>query len=664
LLAAVKQAVLQAPKRFLVGRPLRTGQMGETLLPKKLALPVFCSDPLSSVAYATEEILLALGLGGLAMFYLSWWVGAATVFLLLVVTTSYRQTCHAYPNGGGAYAVSRANLGENASLVAASALLIDYVMTVAVSVAAGVANIISALPFLGAHAVAISIGLIAVVAVMNLRGVKESGRAFAIPTYGFVVSVFLMVVVGLIRTFFGHTPTAESAHLTVHATHSTAGAAVVLLGLRAFAQGCTALTGVEAVSNGVPNFKRPKSRNAATTLTIMGLLAVGMFAGITALASIAQVHIASSPAQLGGAPRGYEQKTVIAQLGSAVFGHGSVLFFLVQAFTAAILVLAANTAFNGFPILASILGGDGYLPRQFARRGDRLVFSNGIVILSLLAGALIWAFDASTTRLIQLYIIGVFVSFTLSQAGMVKHWGEELRRRPARASAIHRSRAINLVGAVLTALVLVIVLVTKFTHGAWIVVVTMPVVFLMMKAIHRHYQRVAAELEAGEDGVPLPSRIHAVVLVSKLHTPTLRALAFARATRPSTMIALSVATSEEEASALQRQWGERDLPVPLKILDSPYRDITGPVLDYVGRIRMKSPRDVVCVFIPEYVVGRWWEHLLHNQSAFRLKARLLFRPGVMVTSVPWQLGSAEAALARGAEDASFAARKHVRSGAA
>jgi amino acid transporter len=664
LLTAVKQAVLQAPKRFLVGRPLRTGQMGETLLPKKLALPVFCSDPLSSVAYATEEILLALSLGGLAMFYLSWWVGAATVFLLLVVTTSYRQTCHAYPNGGGAYAVSRANLGENASLVAASALLIDYVMTVAVSVAAGVANIISALPSLSSHAVGISIGLIAVVAVMNLRGVKESGRAFAIPTYGFVVSVFLMVMVGLVRTAFGHTPTAESAHLTVHATHSTAGAAVVLLGLRAFAQGCTALTGVEAVSNGVPNFKRPKSRNAATTLTIMGMLAVGMFAGITALASIAHVHIAGSPQQLGGAPRGYEQKTVIAQLGSAVFGHGSVLFFLVQAFTAAILVLAANTAFNGFPILASILGGDGYLPRQFARRGDRLVFSNGIVILSLLAGALIWAFDASTTRLIQLYIIGVFVSFTLSQAGMVKHWGEELRRRPAQASAIHRSRAINFVGAVLTALVLVIVLVTKFTHGAWIVVVTMPVVFLMMKAIHRHYGRVAAELAAGEDGVPLPSRIHAVVLVSKLHTPTLRALAFARATRPSTLTALSVATSEEEASALQREWGERDIPVALKILDSPYRDITGPVLDYVGRIRMKSPRDVVCVFIPEYVVGRWWEHLLHNQSAFRLKARLLFRPGVMVTSVPWQLGSAEAALARRAEDASFAARKHVRSGAA
>ncbi|MFL6051360.1 MAG: APC family permease [Actinoallomurus sp.] len=662
----MKQAVLQLPKRFLVGRPLRTGQMGETLLPKKLALPVFCSDPLSSVAYATEQILLALSLGGLAMFALSWWVGAGVVFLLLVVTASYRQTCHAYPNGGGAYTVSRANLGENASLVAASALLIDYVMTVAVSVAAGVANIVSAFPVLGPHAVLISLVLIAVLAVMNLRGVKESGTAFAVPTYGFVASIFIMLAVGLLRVLTGHVPTAESAGIGVHAMHSTVGAAAVLLALRAFAQGCTALTGVEAVSNGVPNFKPPKSRNAAGTLTVMGLLAVTMFGGVTILASAAHVHIAEDPGQLVGAPHGYEQKTVIAQLGAAVFGHGSMFFFLVQAFTAAILVLAANTAFNGFPILASILGGDGYLPRQFARRGDRLVFSNGIVILSLLAGALIWAFNASTTRLIQLYIIGVFVSFTLSQTGMVKHWGGELRRLtdPAARRSVHRSRAMNLVGAVLTGLVLVIVLLTKFVHGAWIVVVTMPLVFLMMKGIQRHYRRVAAELEPGEEGVPLPSRIHAVVLVSKVHTPTLRALAFARATRPHTLTALSVATSQEEADRLEREWAERDIPVPLTILDSPYRDITGPVLEYVTRIRLKSPRDVVSVFIPEYVVGRWWEHVLHNHSALRLKARLLFRPGLMVTSVPWQLGSAEAALARHTEGAEFAARTRVRPGAA
>jgi hypothetical protein len=351
-------------------------------------------------------------------------------------------------------------------------------------------------------------------------------------------------------------------------------------------------------------------------------------------------------------------------------GGSSPLFYLVQTFTAAILVLAANTAFNGFPILASILGEDGFLPRQFSRRGDRLVFSNGIVILTLLAALLIWAFDASTTRLIQLYILGVFVSFTLSQWGMVRHWTRLLRvERPtadeARRRSMHRSRLINGVGGTLTALVLVIVLITKFTHGAYIVCIAMPILFVLMKGIRRHYDRVAAELLPGDAGVALPSRIHGVVLVSKLHTPTLRALAFARATRPSTLTALTVRTAHSETEALQREWAERDIPVPLTILDSPYRDITGPILDYVARIRLKSPRDVVCVFIPEYVVGSWWEHLLHNQSALRLKARLLFRGGVMVTSVPWQLGSAfepDGAELTRQEEATLAARRRVRTG--
>jgi hypothetical protein len=370
------------------------------------------------------------------------------------------------------------------------------------------------------------------------------------------------------------------------------------------------------------------------------VITVTMFVGITWLAMAAQVHVASDPSGLVGAPTGYQQPTVIAQLGTAVFGH-SVLFFAVQAFTAAILVLAANTAFNGFPILASILGEDGYLPRQFARRGDKLVFSNGVVVLTALTCLLIWAFNASTTRLIQLYIIGVFVSFTLSQAGMVRHWVKALAREadPARRRRIQRSRAINAFGAVFTALVLVIVLVTKFAHGAWIVVIAMPAVFAMMKAIYRHYARVADELSPGPAGVTLPSRIHAVVLVSKLHTPTLRALAFARATRPDTLTAVTARTSAAETERLVREWRERGIPVPLVALESPFRDITGPVLTYVARLRRESPRDVVVVFIPEYVVRHWWEHLLHNQSALRLKARLLFQPGVMVTSVPWQLGT-------------------------
>jgi hypothetical protein len=338
---------------------------------------------------------------------------------------------------------------------------------------------------------------------------------------------------------------------------------------------------------------------------------------------------------------------VIAQLGAAVFGSQSIFFYVVQAFTAAILVLAANTAFNGFPILASILGGDGYLPRQLHRRGDRLVFSNGIVILAGLAGLLIWAFDASTTRLIQLYIIGVFVSFTLSQWGMVRHWTTRLRPAagappdgPARRS-MHRSRLINGVGAVFTGLVLIVVLITKFTHGAYIVVVAMPALYLLMRGIRRHYDRVSVETTPSAGGAAMPSRIHGVVLVSKLHSPTLRALAFARATRPTTLTAVTVQQNADETDALVREWDERGIPVPLKILSSPYRDITGPVLAYVNDIRQKSPRDVVCVFIPEYVVGHWWEQLLHNQSALRLKARLLFQPGVMVTNVPWQMGTTD-----------------------
>jgi amino acid transporter len=628
---------------------MRSDLMHETLLPKKLALPVFCSDPLSSNAYATEEILLMLSVGGLTLLYLTPWIAAAVVVLLVVVVASYRQTCHAYPTGGGAYAVSRANLGRNASLVAASALLVDYVLTVAVSVAAGVANIVSAVPQLAPHAVGLALGLVVLLALMNLRGVRESGTVFAVPTYGFVACVFVMLGAGLLNLILGDTPQAESAAFTVTPQHQVSGLLVVAVALRAFASGCTALTGVEAVSNGVPNFKPPKSRNAATTLTVMGALTVAMFVGITAFALITGVHVAADPAQLVGAPPGYEQRTVIGQVAGAIFDYHSLGFYAILAFTAAILVLAANTAFNGFPILASILGEDGFLPRQFSRRGDRLVFSNGIVILALFAALLIWAFDASTTALIQLYIIGVFVSFTLSQAGMVVHWTRLLadpqpdHERPA---MMKRARAINAIGAAVTAVVLLIVLITKFTHGAWIVVLAMPAVFWVMTAIRRHYDRVDAELRPGPAGVTLPSRIHAVVLVSKLHTPTLQALAFARATRPDTLVALTVRSNPVETAALEHQWIERDIPVPLVTLDSPYRDLTRPALDYIRQIRRESPRDVVSVFVPEYVVGHWWEQLLHNQSALRLKARMLFQPGVMLTSVPWQLGSAEALEAR------------------
>ncbi|HET7735021.1 MAG TPA: APC family permease [Nocardioidaceae bacterium] len=618
--------------------------MEHTLLPKKLALPVFCSDPLSSNAYATEEILLVLSLGGLAFLRLAPWVALGVVVLLVIVIASYRQTCHAYPNGGGAYAVSRANLGRSASLVAASALLVDYVLTVAVSVAAGVSNMVSAAPSLAPHAVGLSVVLVVVLTLMNLRGVRESGSVFAIPTYGFVLCVFTMLALGLAKTFAGTAPVAESASIGVHPEYQVGGLVLVGLVLRAFASGCTALTGVEAVSNGVPNFQKPKARNAAATLSIMGALTICMFVGITALAMIADVHVAEDPEQLVGASADYTQRTVIAQLAGAVFGMGSVGFYAVQFFTAAILVLAANTAFNGFPILASILASDGFLPRQFARRGDRLVFSNGIVILAALAAGLIWAFDASTSRLIQLYIIGVFVSFTLSQAGMVRHWRRLLpiTQGGSERRKMNRSLIVNGLGAATTATVLVIVLLTKFTHGAWIVVIAMPLVFAMMTGIRRHYDHVADELTPPPGGVTLPSRVRVVVPVSKLHTPTLRALAFARASRPSSIVAVTVRTSPEETDRLLDEWAERDIPVPLVVLHSPYRELTQPIVRYIREIHRASPRDIVSVFVPEYVVGHWWEHLLHNQSALRLKTRLLFQPGVMVTSVPWQLGSAEA----------------------
>ena len=637
---------LRAPKRMLLGRPLRSNQLPETLLPKRLAMPVFCSDPLSSVAYATEEILLVLGLGGLAFLHLAWYVAVAIVVLLAVVVASYRQTCRAYPNGGGAYTVASANLGRSAGLAAASALLVDYVLTVAVSVVAGVAAITSAVPSLSAHAVGLSVGLVVLLTVMNLRGVKESGTAFAVPTYGFLLGIYLMFGMAALRMLSGQHLRAATAVLPVHAEHSYAGLAVLLLALRAFASGCTALTGVEAVSNGVPAFRPPKARNAAATLAVMGVLAITMFAGITALALVYDVHVAQTPADLG-LPAGTPTQTVLAQVAETTFGSGP-LFYYLQAVTAAILVLAANTAYNGFPLLASLLAADRYLPRQLHNRGDRLVYSNGIVLLAGCAVALIVVFKADVSSIIQLYIIGVFVSFTLSQWGMVHHWRHELAGTaagPAR-SAMRRSQAINATGAVVTGVVLVVVLVTKFTHGAWIVTIAMPLLFWTMRGIRRHYDEVAVELTPKSPGLTLPSRIHAVVPVSQVNEPTLRALAYARATRPDTLTALTVQTDEQETRQLLERWAAYDIPVPLTVLDSPYRETTSPVVDHVRELRRQGPRDVVSVVVPEYVVGRWWEQFLHNQSALRLKARLLFTTGVVVTSVPYHLASSSHLLAQ------------------
>jgi amino acid transporter len=579
-----------------------------------------------------------LGLGGLALLHLTPWVAAAVVVLLVVVVASYRQTCYAYPNGGGAYAVSRENLGEDASLVAATSLLIDYVLTVAVSVVAGVAAITSAVPALAPHAVALSLGFVVLLTSVNLRGVRESGRAFAIPTYGFVLAVYAMLAVAFLKIGFGDGITAESAKYHLRQTAETGGLLTVFLVLRAFASGCTALTGVEAVSNGVPGFQPPKSRNAATTLLIMGVLAITMFAGITALALIAHVHMAEDTAALVGFPAGDSQRTALSQIGLATFGDGA-MFFLLQGFTAAILVLAANTAFNGFPVLSSLLGRHEYLPHQLAHRGDRLVFSNGILVLAALSAVLIVAFNAEVTRLIQLYILGVFLSFTLSQAGMVRHWARELAGcAPAQRRTLRRKQLVNGTGAFVTGLVFVIVLITKFAAGAWIVVLAAPVIFMVMKAIATHYRQVGHELQAAPSGVALPSQVHALVLVSNLLAPTLRALAFAQATAPASIRAVKVAV-EGSDDPLPAEWEQRGIPVPLVVIESPYRETVRPVQLYVRQLRRDYPGDVISIIIPEYVVGHWWHNLLHNQTALRLKARLLFEPWVTVTSVPWVIGA-------------------------
>ncbi|WP_156687102.1 APC family permease [Mycobacterium sp. Marseille-P9652] len=633
-------------KRLVVGRPFRSDSLGHTLLSKRIALPVFASDPLSSVAYATQEILLILTLGGLAYLHLTPWIAGGVVVLLAVVVLSYRQVVRAYPSGGGSYEVVSKNLGPAAGLVVAAALMVDYVMTVAVSVAAGVDNIISAVPDLNPYRVAINIGFIATLTAMNLRGVRESGRAFAVPTYAFVVGVYLMVGLGILRTLMGHPPVAESANYGIRAEQvGLTSVALVLLVLRAFSSGCTALTGVEAISNGVPAFRKPKALNAARTMTAMGLLAITMFVGVTALALIAKTRVVENACDLTGFAGNCEtdpQRTVIAQIAAAVFGNNSIMFFYIQAATALILILAANTAFNGFPLLASILAQDRYLPRQLHNRGDRLAFSNGIMVLALIAGGLIYAFDGSVTRLIQLYIMGVFTSFTLCQAGMVRHWNAELAdaATPGERRRINTARGINAFGSLLTGLVLVVVMITKFTHGAYLVVIAIPALCLLMQAIHKHYATVRKELRVDDRGdQTLPSRVHAVVLVSGWNKATQRAVLFARATRPDTLTALTVNVNDDDTRALDREWEELDVNVPLKVVESPYREITRPVLAYIKRLPV-SPRDVVCVYIPETVVGRWWENLLHNQSSLRLKARLLFEPDVMVTSVPYQLHSA------------------------
>jgi len=634
-------------KRAILGRALRSDRLSETLLPKRIALPVFASDALSSNAYATQEILLVLSIGGASLYAFGPWIAACVVIVFFTVIASYRQNVRAYPNGGGDYDVVSANLGPRWGVFVASSLLIDYVLTVAVSVSAAIANLGSTIGFVERHNVWFAVGTVVIITLLNLRGVKESGGLFAIPTYIFIASIFIMIGVAIFKALTGAPMLAESANWEISNEETLTGLALIFLLARAFSSGTTALTGIEAVANGVPAFKEPKSKNAATTLLLLGVVSMLMFSGITWLAIKTGVKLTESDGDLIGLPAGETQKTVIVQVAAAVFNNAGWAVLFISLATALILALAANTAFNGFPVMGSILARDGYLPRQLHTRGDRLAYSNGIFVLAGLAVLLIIAFQADVTKLIQLYIIGVFIAFTMSQLGMIRHWGTVLaseKDRRERQRCI-RSRIVNVIGFAMTSTVLVIVVITKFTSGGWIIIVTIPIIFYLMLRINRHYDKVRRELATLEtDYVMLPSRVHALVLVSKIDKPTLRAIAYARASRPTVLEAVTANVNDSETERLQQDWIRRDVPVTLRILDSPYREITSPIIDYVKEIRRESPNDLIAVFVPQYVVGHWWEQVLHNQSALRLKSRLLFSNSVMVISVPWQLESSEHSL--------------------
>jgi len=609
-----------------------------------MALPIFASDPLSSVAYAPQELLLMLTAGGLAFIAFAPWVAAAVVGLMVVVVVSYRQVIRAYPSGGGDYEVASRNLGEKAGLVVASALLVDYVLTVAVSVSAGVDNLISAFPVL--HHVRVEMALIAALILVgvNLRGVAESSRAFAVPTYVFIASVAVMIVVGVTRAAMGTLPLAESASYTVP-QQSLAQAGVMLLVLRSFASGCSALTGVEAVANGVQAFRRPKVTNAQRTLVAMGIIAITMFVGVMFLALATHVRYAANPCLLDGYVQceTTAQRSVMAQVAAAVFGSdASVGFFVVQAATALVLFLAANTAFNGFPLLGSILARDHYAPKALRARGDRLVFSNGVLILGSAAGALLLATAADVNLLVQMYIIGVFISFTLGQGGMVVHWTRRLRHshRGSRATrTMHTLRAVNLAGAIVTGTVLVIVTITKFTHGAWVVFLLMPMLWWLMVRTHRYYADVARQIAPDPTTAYGAQGDHAIVLVHHVEKPLLKALDYAIASDHATLEAVHVATDPTTVPDLERTWSLQRIRVPLTILDSEWRDVVTPLVDHIREHRAEHGSEVVSVYIPQYVFGHWWESLLHNHRARRIRHRLLLCPGVAVVLVPWLLAS-------------------------
>ncbi|HSH23087.1 MAG TPA: APC family permease [Acidimicrobiales bacterium] len=612
-------------KRVIVGRPLATAEQEHQRIPKVIALAVFSSDAISSTAYATEEILfvIAVAAGSSLQVGLDRLIpiALAVAALLAIVVTSYRRTIYAYPQGGGSYIVSRENLGKYPSLVAGASILVDYILTVAVSISAGVAAIISIPAFsgMGRHRVLLALILIALITMANLRGVKESGQIFSVPTYVYIVSISALVLWGLFRSFLGDIDPVEFDPERSEAAREAGGALGLFLLLKGFSSGAVALTGIEAIADGVPAFRRPQSRNAAITLTWMAVILGSLFLGTAVLAH--RLH-----------PYPSHEETVLSQLGQAVFGNGPI-YLLLQFATAAILVLAANTAYADFPRLSSVIARDGYLPRQFGNRGDRLVFSNGIVFLAVAASGLIVAFGGITTALIPLYAVGVFTSFTLSQLGMVRY--QQREKKPG----WRLGTAVSAVGATVTFFVLLVVAVTKFTSGAWVPVVVLPAIIALFLSIRRHYDKVSRALELKPNEVRPESFNHTVVvLVGRVHKGVIKALNYAKSMRPNHLAAVYMASDEAEAEAMRRQWEDFRFDVPLEIVPSPYRDLTQAVEGYLDELDERWSNDTITVLIPEFVVDRWYENVLHNQSALTLKLALLDRPGTVVTSVPYHLG--------------------------
>ncbi|MEX5309493.1 APC family permease [Kocuria sp. CPCC 205297] len=644
--------VSQMLRRALVGKPIHNERAAGTVLSKGTALPVFASDALSSVAYAPDEIVLTLALAGSAAILLSPWVGLAVLAVLAVIITAYRQNVRAYPSGGADFEIASKNLGRPAGAAVGAALMVDYTLVVAVSMAAAAQYLAAAVPWLVGHQTVVAVAGIALVGLLNLRGLKFMGRASSVPTYAFVGVVLILVLVGFVQDVTGTLQRAPSADYDVVPAAGMDGGLMGLAGamlvLRAFSSGAVALTGVETITHSVPFFRKPKALNAGRTLAVLGALSAVLLLGVLYLTRRTGAVVVMDPARQllidGRAPEpDFYQVPILGQIAQAVAGADSVWFVILVLVTVGVLFMAANTAYSGFPVLASRLASAALLPRQLQSRGDRFAFTNGIILLSVVAAVFTIVFGANVNGLIQLYVVGAFFAFTLTQAGMVRHWTRV--RRTSTSQSPHRRIAgrwaVAVIALIACAAVFVVVLVTKFAQGAWLTIVAIALITVMMRAIGRHYRSVDTELEVHQNsGVrALPSRVHSIIVVTSVRKPVVHALTYARASRPSSLEAVVVDTDRARTEQIVKQWEALEIPVPVTVLASPYRDTVGPVVAHIRGIRRKSPRDLVIVYLPEYVVGRGWERFLHNQAIRPLRTRLHYERGVMIASVPWHLES-------------------------